>query len=86
MAFDRDERFVYTGKGPRPWWTTGVPHPATGTVRDMRWPLSVSWGLTQVVVTLDLRTLKLYARFVTIDPLDDADFRSGSLTGPLPDR
>lgn len=61
---DPSEKFVYVGKADKPWWRTGVPRPP-GSPRDLLWGLHDQGGST-LVVTLDLRTLKLYARF---DPL-----------------
>ncbi len=68
---DPEQRFVYLGREPnQPWWKSGSPTPCSSP-RDLRWylPDPWEWGKSvkavdsYLVITLDLRTLKLYARF-----------------------
>jgi hypothetical protein len=69
---DPSEKFVYLGKDPqKPWWRTGEPKPP-GSPRDLQWYLNDPWvpsiearplADSFLILTLDLRTLKLYARF-----------------------
>ena len=68
VMIDPSQKFVYLGKGPVPWWRTGTPVPANNP-RDIRWNLrAYDEGLSQLVLTLDLRTLVLYARFSRLEP------------------
>jgi hypothetical protein len=61
MAIDPDEKLVYSGPHgfTRPWWLTGVVRPGKGAPRDVVWDLTE--GNMRLRLTLDLRTLKLYA-------------------------
>lgn len=63
MRDDDPERFVYRGAGRVPWWQTGVPVPVDRP-RDFVWPMvAYDDPGTVLVLTMDLRTLKLYAHF-----------------------
>lgn len=63
MRDDDPERFVYRGNGRAPWFLTGVGFPQHRP-RDYRWWVSAFDDPASVLVlTIDLRTLKLYARF-----------------------
>ena len=77
MPIDPNEKLVYVGRpGERHWWTSGMrcpPPPADP--RDFRWPLPDQHG-TVLMLTLDLRTLKLYARFEILAPQTEAHLTS----------
>lgn len=61
---DPNEKLVYLNdRSGRPWWHGGrfVPkeHP-----RDVIWDLEAHGHLHRVILTFDLRTLKLYAKLI----------------------
>jgi hypothetical protein len=70
MAIDPNEKLVYSSRtGMQPfWWQSGlrVPPPPSPP-RNLLWPMPDEHG-SVLVVTLDLRDCKLYARFEQLDP------------------
>lgn len=83
---DPDEKFVYLGRGGRGWWTGGIPRPIEGPVRDMLWPVSLDHRLCVGMITLDLRTLKIYMKIDYLHERTERDFRSSSLRRSEPNR
>lgn len=73
MPIDPSEKIFYMGRKGEPyWWLSGIKvPPPPANPRNLLWTFPDEHG-SVLVLTLDLRDLKLYARFAELAPETEA--------------